>query len=165
MFKNDLIILKLIVKTNSKWHQNFIWPNGYHGYWVIGAIHTGPYRRSGSKDYIVFARPRSGPELLAGLRDSGALRKRIQWQLCLHTSSIQIRAACCAAWQCSGTMLEIESSSTMHVVCVPCLAHARPHRIRFGDPYPVNPVSVPVWRALLINKLKLLHLRKPLCHI
>ena len=50
---------------------------------------------------------------------------------------------------CCVTVSEIQSSSAMRVVCVPCGAHARPHWIRIGDPDSVNPFSVPVWRALL----------------
>ena len=53
---------------------------------------------------------------------------RIYRPLYLHTTSIRIRAACA-------------SDST-----VAFGAHARPHWIWTGDPDPVNPVSVPVWR-------------------
>ena len=72
---------------------------------------------------------------------------RIQRPIWLHTASIRIRAACCSAWQCSRTVREIQSSSAVRVVCLPCGAHARPHWIRIVDPDPVNPFSVPVSRA------------------
>ena len=72
---------------------------------------------------------------------------RIQRPLCLHKASIRIRAACCAAWQCAGTVREIQSSIAMVVVCLR-VKLKRDHivsgsRIRIS----VNPVSVPVWRA------------------
>ena len=38
---------------------------------------------------------------------------RIKRPLCLHTVSIRTRAACCAAWQCSGTVRGIKSSSSL----------------------------------------------------
>ena len=44
---------------------------------------------------------------------------------------------------------EIQSSSAMRVVRVPCAAHAIPQWKRIGNPDPVNSVSVSVWRALL----------------
>ena len=42
------------------------------------------------------------------------------------------------------TVHEFQSSRAICVVCLPSRTYARPH-----DPDPVNPVSVPVWRALL----------------
>ena len=48
---------------------------------------------------------------------------------------------------CCVTVRKIQSSSVMRVVCVRFGAHARPSWIRIGDPHPVNPFSVPVWRA------------------
>ena len=35
----------------------------------------------------------------------------------------------------------------MRIVCVSCGVHAKPHWIQIRDPDPVNPVSMPVWRA------------------
>ena len=59
---------------------------------------------------------------------------------------------------CCVTVREIQSSSAMRVVCVPCGAHVRPHWIRIGDPDSVNPFSVPVRRAPLIWGLMSIHL-------
>ena len=50
---------------------------------------------------------------------------------------------------CCVTVREIQSCSSMRVVCVLCGAHARPHWIRIGDLESVNPFSVTVWRAPL----------------
>ena len=72
----------------------------------------------------------------------------------LHTAVILIQAMCCAAWQCSGTVHEIQNTnSAMHVVCLPCGAHARPHWNRVRNSDQVNPVSVPVWRAPMWQNL------------
>ena len=67
----------------------------------------------------------------------------IQRPLCLHTTSIRIRAGCCAAWQCSRTVCEVQSSRAMRVVCVRCGAPAKPYWIRIRDPDPVNLVRCP----------------------
>ena len=48
---------------------------------------------------------------------------------------------------------EIQFSSAMRVVCVPCGVEARPPWIRIGDPDRVNLVSVCVWRAPLFLHL------------
>ena len=55
---------------------------------------------------------------------------RIQKPLFLHMASIWIRAACCAAWERAGTMVELQFSSAMRLVCAPCGDPARPHWIR-----------------------------------
>ena len=51
------------------------------------------------------------------------------------------------------TVGEIQSSSAMHAVFVAFGAHMRSHWIWIGDPDPVNPVSVPVWRAPLWGRI------------
>ena len=85
-------------------------------------------------------------EYVLDRRDSGAFHTGLcirirygsgfqtQKLFCLHTASIWIWAACCAAWQCSGTVRQIESSSAMRIVCMPCGAHTTPHWIQIGDP-------------------------------
>ena len=42
--------------------------------------------------------------------------------------------ACCAAWQCSGTVCKIKASSAMHIVSVPYGAHVRSQWIRIREP-------------------------------
>ena len=51
------------------------------------------------------------------------------------------------------TVREIQSSSAMRAVFMAFKAHVRPHWIQTGDPDPVNPVSVPLWRALSLCKV------------
>ena len=72
---------------------------------------------------------------------------QIQRPLCLHTASIWIWSAYCSASQCSRTVQEIQFRSAMRVVCARSGTHTRTHWTRIGDPDPVNPVLVPVWRA------------------
>ena len=69
---------------------------------------------------------------------------QIQRALFLHTASSCV--LCCVTLrvrQC------VSSSPAVQYVlsALPCGAHATPHLIRIWDPDPVNPVSVPVWRA------------------
>ena len=47
---------------------------------------------------------------------------------------------------------EIQSSIAMRVVCVPCGAYTQPHWIRIRNSHPVNPVSVPMWRAPMYDR-------------
>ena len=92
--------------------------------WINGALHTG--LKSGSD-----------ADLGSRLKENFASTR--PW------SGSERRVLCCVI------MCEIQSSSAMCVVWAPCGAHARPHWIWIGDLDPVNPVSVPVWRAPLLN--------------
>ena len=77
---------------------------------------------------------------------------RIQRLLCLHTVLIWIRAACCTVWQCFGTVREIQSSSATRSLRAMWSSHESTLNLD-RDLDPVNPVSVPVWRAPLKTKL------------